>query len=294
MTLSRAPVFNQTRNQPEGVLRRISICDLSPHPSLIRQQITPSVQEISSASERRAAGLREPITVTSEGLILAGLADFEVAVREGATHLDCLELSLAQEDALLWIVRRHRRTAGMCDFNRITLALELEPWFRAKAISNQRLGGHLKASSKLTEADRCDVRLELAAAAGVSTGNISKSKNLLSVAHPELLEALRSGELSINRASAFISDPVKQLEAFRLYRSRSAINRVISVLHSNHISGKPPEELLDLSRIATALLKMRESSLSGVLIDQVTHPDHFVIVSSSLLKALERQGELAL
>jgi hypothetical protein len=39
-----------------------------------------------------------------------------------------------------------------------------------------------------------------------------------------------SGELSINKASALVKDPAKQLEAFRLHKSGKAINRVIRVL----------------------------------------------------------------
>ena len=292
MTFPVAPVSDRAYGISEGVLRRKLICDLSPHPSLIRQQIMPSVQEVTLASQRQSVGSREPLTVTSEGLILAGVADFQVALKAGETHLDCLELSITGEDALLWIIRRHRRTAGISDFNRITLALELEPWFKAKATSNQRLGGHLKASSKLTEADRCDVRSELAMAAGVSTGNVSKCKALLAVAHPELLEALRSGELSINKASTLTRNPAKQLEAFRLHKSRRAINRVVSVLQANHLRGVSAAQELNLFQVATALLRMAESNRSLVLIEQLSHPDHFVVISSALLRTLQRQGVL--
>ena len=292
MTLHTAPVSDRAQGESEGVLRRRSIGDLSPHPSLIRQQIMPSTQEVSLAVDRRSVGSREPLTVISEGLILAEVADFQVALRAGDTHLDCFVLSIANEDALLWIIRRHRRTAGISDFNRITLALELEPWFKAKALSNQRLGGHPKASSKLTEADRCDVRSELALAAGVSTGNVSKCKILIAEAYPELIEALRSGELSINKASALIKDPAKQLEAFRLHKSGKGINRVIRVLQSNHLRGVPDVGELNLLRLAKALLDMAESSRSLVLVEQLSHRDHFVVVSSALLKTLQRQGVL--
>jgi hypothetical protein len=88
----------------------------------------------------------------------------------------------------------------MNDFVRILLALDLEPWFKEKARSNQQAGGRSKGSSKLTEAERLDVRSEIAAAAGVSVGNVSKVKQLIMTAQPELVQALRSREVSIRRA----------------------------------------------------------------------------------------------
>jgi len=58
----------------------------------------------------------------------------------------------------------HRRSNGLNAFSRILLALELELDFKKKARSNQRSGGQAKGSSNLTEADRVDVRSEIAAA----------------------------------------------------------------------------------------------------------------------------------
>jgi hypothetical protein len=80
------------------------------------------------------------------------------------------------------------------------LALDLESLFQEKARSNQRLGGQYKGSSNLTETDKLDVRSQIAAAAGVSVGNVSKVKQLEAAAHSELLQALHSGEVSIHRA----------------------------------------------------------------------------------------------
>jgi hypothetical protein len=62
----------------------------------------------------------------------------------------------------------------MNDFCRILLARELEPCLKAKALSNLRFGGRMKGSSNLTEDAKVDVRKEIAAAAGVSVGNVTK------------------------------------------------------------------------------------------------------------------------
>jgi hypothetical protein len=61
---------------------------------------------------------------------------------------------MTEEEALLYFIQRQRRTSGLNDFTRILLALELAPWFKTQALSNQKRGGQLKASSNLTEAER--------------------------------------------------------------------------------------------------------------------------------------------
>src|SRR5205085_67717 len=95
---------------------------------------------------------------------------------QGRATLPCVEYELTESEALHWLLQRHRRAYALNDFCRILLALDLEPWFKEKARSSQQAGGQDKGSSKLTKAERLDVRSEIAAAAGVSAGNVSKVK----------------------------------------------------------------------------------------------------------------------
>lgn len=83
----------------------------------------------------------------------------------------------------------------------------------------------VKASSNLTEADRLDVRAQVATAANVSAGNVSAVKKLLEKAVPEVLEALRESELSIHRARSWLEGPGKQLDQLSLYQNRRVIDR---------------------------------------------------------------------
>jgi hypothetical protein len=120
---------------------------------------------------------------------------------------------------------------GLTTFVRILLALELEPWFKERAKLNQRIGGRDKGSSQLTEADRLDVRLEIARAAGVSVGNVSKVKYILTDAVPEVQEALRLGEISISRGATWArTSPGKQRRRLADGRNRKGIHRTINIL----------------------------------------------------------------
>jgi hypothetical protein len=137
-------------------------------------------------------------------------------MRKGEANIACLQLDLSDQEAILWLIHRHQGSRGINDFNRILLALELEPYFKDRARANQRFGGLMKGSSELTEAEKLDVRAELAAAAGVCVANVSKVKRFVSVAHPTILQALREGEVSIHLAHTWIQKPETQRDQFEL------------------------------------------------------------------------------
>ncbi len=98
------------------------------------------------------------------------------------------------------MLEQHRRSERMNDFCRIVMALALEPHLRARARERQRQGGTGTLSSNLTKGHAIDVRAELARAAGVGDGNVTKVKQLLKTAAPAVYDALRRGKVKIDRA----------------------------------------------------------------------------------------------
>jgi hypothetical protein len=293
-----APFSNATETPTESGQRCLITCSidqLRPHPSLVRLHIVPSAHDLSAAITNRSNANREPLTITQDGLILAGHAEWEIARREGEQCLPCLQLCMTEEEALLWLIQKHQRSRSMNDFNRILLALELEPWFKARARSNQQRGGQMKGSSNLTEADKLDVRSEIAAAASVSVGNVSKTKHLTAIAHANLLEALREGEVSIHRASTWIQNPEKQLDELRFYQNRRGIKRTITSLQRQHQRPQlASERRFDIPRMTSALVAMGPERMASVLIAEIQLPGQALFITSELLKALESQGELRL
>jgi hypothetical protein len=161
----------------------------------------------------------------NDGYIIDGHARWELARHQKRETLQCLAYEVSEAEALQWILRTHQRSNGLSAFQKILLALDLEPSFQEKARSNQRAGGQHKASSNLKEADKLDVRREVAAVAGVSVGNVSKVKHLKLSAHTELLEALRTGEISIHRAWFWSREsPEMQREACGRLHGREALS----------------------------------------------------------------------
>ena len=153
----------------------------------------------------------------------------------------CIEYDRTEEEALRDLLLRHLGSNRLNDYCRILLARGLEPWFRKKAIANQTAGGAKKGSSNLTEAERIDVTAKIAEAADVSVGNISKVKQLLKTAIPELLQALRRDEISINRAWILSKQPpASQGEELALPQCKRNIKRDMRALASRHGSKSLP------------------------------------------------------
>ena len=224
-----------------GQLVTCRLEELRPHPSYLRHHLAVSASQLSALAERGDRAFLEPLVVTQDRTILDGYARLELARLQGRATLSCIEYELTESEALHWLLQKHRRSNGLNAFSRILLALDLEAGFKEKARSNQQAGGQNKGSSKLTEAERLDVRHEIAAAAGVSVGNVSKVKQLTTTAHSDLLQALRSGEISIHRASLWCKDsPEKQREELRSYQSERGIKKTIRTLVSRHRRKSPP------------------------------------------------------
>jgi len=273
----------------------ISCCvdELRPHPGYARNRITVSASKLSQLAESGDLVFREPLAITRDRTILDGYARWELARQQGRRTLLCLEYDLPEAEALHWLLLRHRRSDGLNDFCRILLAIELEPWLKEQARYNQHLGGQLKGSSNLTEAHRLDVRSKIAAAAGVSTGNLSKARHLATDAHPLVKEALRSGEVNIHRASVWLRNPEKQLDQLRFHQSRRGITRKIdSLLQAHHRAAHNQE--LEPQRVLDALYAMAPERKSAVLVAVIEVPGELLLISAALRRSLISQGELKL
>ena len=189
------------------------------------------------------------------------------------------------------LLRTHSRLNGFDPFSRIRLALDLEPFFKERALSNQRAGGQNRGSSKLTEAERLDVRSEIAAAAGVSVGNVTKVRQLTRTAHQELLQALRSGKISIHRAWLWSKvSPEKQREALMLSRSERGIKKTIRTLVSRHRPKSSPT-VPDLGDLVRRLSALESSKLGPVSVEVIKAPGRAVFLTEELFRALGSSEE---
>jgi N6-adenosine-specific RNA methylase IME4/transcriptional regulator with XRE-family HTH domain len=139
--------------------------------------------------------------------LLDGHNRYEICTRLGL-QFEVVEASGVEtrDDAKLWIVRNQLGRRNISDFVRAELALVAKPLIEARAKANQKGGqGGVLLSQNLAEA--IDTRAELAALAGVSHTNISKVERIKESAAPELLDAVRAGDVSINTAADIATLP---------------------------------------------------------------------------------------
>ena len=132
--------------------------------------------------------------------------------------------------------------------------------FRVHYTSNSRRPQAASAntrSSNLTNVGRKDVRAEIARIAGVSTGNVTKVKQLLGTVSPEVRESLRRGDVSIHQGWLWRHLSVKQQrDALWAHRNRKETGQTIRRLIAQHTRSRSVVPTVDqlraeLGRLAT-------------------------------------------
>ncbi len=169
-----------------------------------------------------------------------------MAIEREQPNVPCLELDVTEGEALQLVIQRHRAFEGLNDYGRIVLALRLEPYFRERSGRPQPARGNDPPSSNLTN-DTCrDVRKVLARVAGVSTGNVTKVKQILDSVIPEIQERLLRGEVSIHRAWQWRKlAPKGQCDASWGHLHRGALKKKIDRLVRAHAEAGGPVRPVD-------------------------------------------------
>lgn len=252
------------------------------------------INEFNDAVQLKNQTLPAPILITSNGTILAGFGRCRLAAIDGSRELHCIEYQLGEEEALRFILAHHRPQRGWNAFLRIRLALTLEPHFQEKALANMRAGGKFKGWANLPEAQRIDVRQEIARAAGVGAcgRNVSNVKKILQTAHQKLICALQDGTLSISRALHLCELPKEQqLEAFIQYSEERATRKLIHQCLSR-LKKKP--NLPDAASVLKAVQTMEAAQPGSVTIRSARLECTVILVGEDLLASPHAQGKLKL
>ena len=186
--------------------------ELRPHPSYVRHNLTVHACQLSALAELGDLAFREPLVITQDHMIIDGFARWTLAHLQGRPTLVCIEYEMSETEALQNLLQRHRRSSGLNDFIRICLGLELEPFLKEKGRARQQAGGQNKGSSILTEAQRLDVRKEIARIAGVSVGNVTKVNQLMTTAHSDIIQSV-AGERTFHPSGLVVEQDIARRAA---------------------------------------------------------------------------------
>jgi len=189
---------------------------------------TGVIDELNDPARLKDESVSEPVLITMNGTILAGFGHWRLAMLEGRHEINYIEYPLGDDEALQFILTRHQTRCGWNDFVRIRLALTLEPNLHQAALDNMRVGGKFKGSTNLSEANRIDARRRIAKRAGTGTGNVSKVKAILRSSHPNIIEALQNGLLSIHQAWLWTKLPkLQQRLEFARYEEERTQRKIL-------------------------------------------------------------------
>ena len=229
-----------------------------------------------------------PLLTTKDGLILDGHTRWQLAVRERQPSVACIEYDLTDEQALMFMLDQHRGADRLNDFARIVMALQLEPYWQTRARERQRQGGIEKLSSTLTKADAIDVRAEIARAAGVGAGNVSKVKQLLETATPAVRNALRRGEIRIHRAWQWRQlAPDQQNERLDQHRFRKDLHPIIRHLLCKHRDEQ--DKAFTIEQLTTWVAGPVQGPLANATLRVVDLPGPALIVTRDLYEHLLKE-----
>jgi len=209
---------------------------LRPHPSYARLGIKVPASRLNALLEMGEDAFLFPLIVTSKGIVIDGYARLEVARLRGRATVECIEYDISEEEALRRLLLCHRPSPGLPPFTRIAMARGLAKSFKEKALHHQQAGGKSKGSSKLTEAEKVEVRKEIAATAGVSVGTLSHALEVLKNGDQEIVRALCNGEIKIDRAWKWSKESrACQCENLKRYRRHRGMERVAEKLVARQV-----------------------------------------------------------
>lgn len=230
--------------------------------------------------------------VTRCGIVIDGYGRWELARRQGRETISCLEYDLSEEDALRWLIQLHLPAKGMNAFWRALLAAELEPSLQERARSNQQIGGQRKGASDLTEAQKMDVRSEIATVAHVSTGSLTKAKQVIAYAAPVIQEAAKSGEIRIHRAWQWSRlPPHQQLKKLEEFGSSKGVGLVSRKLIQKHVERMTPTRLIPptLSDVLKPLTPNRVAVLQAIVVSEIDAPGKIAYFTKDAMKTIRSQ-----
>ena len=279
----------QLANNFQARLVTKPIDHLRPHPSYIKHHLAVSVSQLTSVSALGELAFQQPIMVTQSGIVIQGYDRWELARRLGRETIACLEYDLSDQEALRWLIHLHCPTKGINGFCRALLALDLEPALQEQSRLNQQIGGQRKGSANLTKAQKMDVRSKIAATAHLSTGSLTKAKQVITNAAPVIHEAAKSGEIRVHRAWKWSRLPHwQQLTKLEESRSHRGVGLVSRRLIQNHVQRMVPTRTVPstLSDVLQPLASSRSLVLQTILISEINAPGKFAYFTRDAIRAL--------
>jgi transcriptional regulator with XRE-family HTH domain len=142
-------------------------------------------------------GIREAISIWGD-VIIDGHNRYDIAQKHNLPYYTESYKFNSESDVIIWIIKNQFGRRNLTAYDRSALALRLKPVISEQAKEKQtESGGAVRQKS---DKPVIDTKKVLAEMAGVSHDTIAKVERIEQSATPEILNRLKRGEISINKA----------------------------------------------------------------------------------------------
>jgi hypothetical protein len=211
----------------------------------LRSFIDPLTHNEYAALERSllAEGCRDALVLWGEVLI-DGHNRYAICNKHNIEFRTVQNTSFASlDDVMLWMIDNHLARRSVSDYQRGVLAL------RKKDIVAARKAQQAEAAPQVAPQDAYDApesppwntREDVAKAARVSSNTISQIERIQKAATPQLVEAVRSGTISINAAANVASLP-EAVQIAAVAGGRKELQQAARQVREQKAGAKPPKE----------------------------------------------------
>ena len=145
------------------------------------------------------------------------------------------------DDVMLWMIDNHLARRSVSDFQRGILALRKKEIVAAKAALPVSMTPAAAADAQQPAPQALSTREDIARAARLSSNQISQIEKIHKAATPELVQAVRSGEISINAAAAVASLPQAEQVA-AVAGGKKQLQLAAKEIREQRAAARPPRE----------------------------------------------------
>ncbi|MBA5687572.1 hypothetical protein [Rugamonas apoptosis] len=251
---------------------------------VLRAYIDPLTEAEYSALERSilVEGCRDALVLWGDVLV-DGHNRYQICQQHGVPFKVTENTSFKSlDDVKLWMIDNHLGRRSVSDFQRGVLALRKKEIVAARAAELAALAAAEDAAIAPPDADAEQAparpaampltsREDIARAARLSSNTISQIEKIQKTATPELVEAVRSGTISINAAATVASLP-EAAQVAAVAGGKKQLQQAAKEVRELRAAMRPPKEAkegeeplseVDQLRAEIATLKQRNAALKA-------------------------------
>ncbi|MDB5906466.1 MAG: hypothetical protein JWP34_580 [Massilia sp.] len=211
----------------------------------LRSFIDPLTANEHAALERSllAEGCRDALVLWGDVLI-DGHNRYDICTRHGIEFRTVQNTTFnSLDDVMLWVIDNHLARRSVSDFQRGVLALRKKDIVSARVAQGaaEPEAPATQEVPKVPDSPPWNTREDVAKAARVSSNTISQIERIQKAATPQLVEAVRSGTISINAAANVASLP-ESVQIAAVAGGRKELQQAARQVREQKAAARPPKE----------------------------------------------------